>query len=362
MNTATQRDRVLSTEHSERSVHDAGAAVARAYTIQEPFGPTALALVTRPMSVPSPGQVIVRMRAVALNYRDVLIVNGAWKARQPRVPASDGVGEVVAVGLGVTRVAVGDRVAGTFYPRWIEGEATPEKLSMPLGGVAADGVLAEYVAFDAEGVVRVPTHLSDEEAATLPCAGVTAWHAVVRRAAVKPGDTVLVQGTGGVSLSALQFARLAGARVIVTSSSDEKLARARALGAAEGINYRETPDWDRRALELTDGRGVDHVIEVVGGEHLNRSVNAIRIGGTISIVGLLAGTRGGVDVFAIASKNARVHGIEVGSREMFEEMNRAVSVHSLRPVVDRVFALDEVGAALRYLESGAHFGKVGVRL
>ena len=200
----------------------------RACVVQEPFGVDALRVVERPMPAPASGQVVVRMRAVALNYRDVLIVNGAWKAREPRVPLSDGVGEVVAVGTGVTRVAVGDRVAGSFYRRWIDGEATPEKLSMPLGGVAADGVLAEYVAFDAEGVVRVPAHLSDVEAATLPCAGVTAWNAVVRRAAVKPGETVLVQGTGGVSLFALQFARLAGARVIVTSSSDEKVARPRA--------------------------------------------------------------------------------------------------------------------------------------
>ena len=337
-------------------------ATMQAWLVREPFGVDALAAVDRTVPKPGPGQVLVRVRAVALNYRDVLIVNGAWKAPEPRVPMSDGVGEVVAVGDGVGRVAVGDRVAGTFYPRWIEGEATPEKLRTPLGGVVADGVLAEYVAFDAEGVVRVPAHLTDEEAATLPCAALTAWHAIVRRSAVKPGDTVLVQGTGGVSLFALQFARLAGARVIVTSRSDEKLARARALGAADGINYRDVPDWDRRALELTDGRGVDHVIEVVGGDHLNRSVNAIRLGGTISIVGLLAGMRGAVDVFAIASKNARVHGIEVGSREMFEEMARAITAHVLRPVVDHVYPIDEVRAALRSLESGSHFGKVCVRL
>jgi NADPH:quinone reductase-like Zn-dependent oxidoreductase len=250
----------------------------------------------------------------------------------------------------------------TFYPHWVEGEATPEKLRTPLGGVVADGVLARHVLLDAEGVVHVPAHLSDEEAATLPCAALTAWHAVVRRAAVRPGDTVLVQGTGGVSLFALQFARLAGARVIVTSSSDEKLARARALGAWEGINYRATPDWAQRALELTEGRGVDHVIEVVGGEHLNRSLRALRLGGTISIVGLLAGTHGAVDVFGIASKNARVHGIEVGSREMFEEMAGAMTAHGLRPVVGRVFGIAEIGDALRYLQAGAHFGKVCVRL
>jgi NADPH:quinone reductase-like Zn-dependent oxidoreductase len=292
---------VIPHESFDRDAISNGATM-RAHVIQAPFGVDALVAVERPIPVPGPRDVVVRMRAIALNYRDVLIVSGAWKAREPRVPVSDGVGEVVAVGAEVTRVALGDRVAGTFYPHWHEGEATPEKLRTPLGGVAADGVLAEYVRFDEGGVVRVPAHLSDEEAATLPCAGLTAWHAIVRRAEVRPGDTVLVQGTGGVSLFALQFARLAGARVIVTSSSDDKLRRARELGAAETINYRETPDWDRRARELTDGRGVDHVVEVVGGEHLNRSVNAIRIGGTISIVGLLAGTHGAVDVFAIASK------------------------------------------------------------
>jgi NADPH:quinone reductase-like Zn-dependent oxidoreductase len=341
---------------------DPGRASMRAYVVQPPFGIDALTPVERPTPEPGPGQVLVRMRAASLNYRDLLIVRGAWKAPAPRVPLSDGVGAVVAVGAGVTRVAAGDRVAGSFYPHWIEGEATRETLRAPLGGVAADGVLAEYVLFDAEGVAHVPAHLSDEEAATLPCAGLTAWHAIARRARVRAGDTVLVQGTGGVSLFALQFARLAGARVIVTSSSDEKLRRARALGAAEGINYRETPDWDRRALELTDGRGVDHVIEVVGGEHLNRSLSAVRLGGTIGVVGLLAGTHGAVDVFGIASKNATLHGIEVGSREMFEEMGRAVAASALRPVVDRVFGVGEVHAALRYLESGAHFGKVCVRV
>jgi NADPH:quinone reductase-like Zn-dependent oxidoreductase len=211
-------------------------------------------------------------------------------------------------------------------------------------------------------VVHVPAHLSDEEAATLPCAAVTAWHALVPRGGVTAGDTVLVQGTGGVSLFALQFARLLGARVIVTSSSDEKLRRARALGAADGINYATSPDWDARALELTGGRGVDHVVEVVGADNVNRSLNAIRVGGTISIVGLLRGTSAPVETFRIASKNARVHGIEVASRAMFEEMNRAIAANGLRPVVDRVFDFGDAPAALRYLQAGAHFGKVCIRV
>jgi NADPH:quinone reductase-like Zn-dependent oxidoreductase len=333
-----------------------------AYVIEEPFGIDALRVVERPVPRPGRGQVQLRMRAVALNYRDLMIVNGRWRAPEPRVPVSDGVGEVVAVGEGVTRIATGDRVAGSFYPRWVEGEPTPEKVRAAPGGTAADGLLAECVVVDADGVVPVPEHLSDEEAATLPCAAVTAWHAVMVRGRVGPGDTVLVQGTGGVSLFATQFARIAGASVVATSSSDEKLACVGTMGAAHLVNYRSTPDWDGRVLELTDGRGVDHVVDVVGGENLNRSLNAVRVGGTISLVGLLAGTSAPVETFLMAEKNVRLHGILVGSRAMFEQMNAAIVEHRLRPVVDRVFALEEVGAALRRLESGAHFGKVCVRL
>jgi NADPH:quinone reductase-like Zn-dependent oxidoreductase len=257
---------------------------------------------------------------------------------------------------------VGDRVAGTFYARWHDGDPRPEQLQGAPGGTAADGLLAEYVVLDAEGVVHVPEHLSDEEAATLPCAGVTAWHAVRVRADVQQGDTVLVQGTGGVSLFALQFARLAGATVIATSSSDEKLARLRALGATHALNYRADPDWDARVLELTAGRGADHVIEVVGGANLNRSLNALRIGGSVSLVGMIAGMSGPVETFLVAEKYARVYGVLVGSRTMFERMNESIGTHGLRPVVDRVFALEEIRPALRYLESGAHFGKVCVRI
>jgi NADPH:quinone reductase-like Zn-dependent oxidoreductase len=337
-------------------------AAVKAYVVQEPFGIDALRVVERPTPRPGRGQVLVRMRAVALNYRDLMIVNGRWRAPVPRVPVSDGVGEVVAVGDGVVRVTRGDRVAGSFYPRWIDGDPTAEQLRGAPGGTAADGVLAEYVVLDAEAVVRVPAHLADEEAATLPCAGVTAWHAVVERGGVGAGDTVLVQGTGGVSLFALQFALMAGASVIALSGSDEKLARVRAMGATHGINYRRTPDWDERVLELTGGRGVDHVVDVVGGEGLDRSLNAARIGGTVSLVGMLAGTRAPVETFRVAEKNARLHGILVGSRAMFERMIEAMAEHRLRPVVDGVFDLVDVGAALRRLESGAHFGKVCVRL
>lgn len=335
----------------------------KAYIVQEPFGLDALTLVERPVPQPGPGQVLVRMLAVSLNYRDLLVLRGVWRPTGPRIPLSDGVGEVVAVGEGVTRVRVGDRVAGTFLPGWIDGELSPEKLQAPsLGGVGADGTLAELVVFGAEEVVRVPEHLTDEEAATLPLAGVTAWHAVIRRSGVKAGETVLVQGTGGVSLFALQFARMRGARVIATSSSNEKLRRARELGAEHGINYKESPAWDERALEITEGRGVDHVIEVVGAENLTRSLNAVRMSGSISVIGLLGGSNARIETFGFVEKNVRLHGIYIGSREMFEEMNQAIVEHALKPVVDRVFGFDEAGEALRYLEAGSHFGKVCIRM
>jgi NADPH:quinone reductase-like Zn-dependent oxidoreductase len=335
----------------------------RAYTVAEPFGIDALKLIGRPDPQPGPRQVLVRMRAISLNYRDLLVINGVWRPKEPRIPASDGVGEVIGVGAGVTRVQLGDRVAGIFYPGWIDGDVTPEKLQAPsLGGSGADGTLAELVVFDEEAVVKVPAHLSDEEAATLPLAGVTAWHAIVRRSGVKKGETVLVQGTGGVSLFAAQFALLLGAQVIVTSSSDEKLRRARELGAVGGINYKTSPAWDERALAMTEGRGVDHVIEVVGADNLTRSLNAVRMSGTISVIGLLGGTSAQIETFGFVEKNVRLHGILVGSREMFEEMNQAIAEQTLQPIVDSVFGFDEVPAALRYLETGSHFGKVCVRI
>lgn len=334
----------------------------KAYQVDEPFGLDALRRVELPVPEPGPGQVLVRIRAVSLNYRDLLVIRGVWRPTGPRIPASDGVGEVVAVGDGVTRVAVGDRVAGIFLPGWIDGDLSPEKLARPsLGGSGADGVLAEYVVLDAESVVHVPAHLSDVEAATLPLAAVTAWHALAR-AGVKPGDTVLVQGTGGVSLFALQFATVLGATAIVTSGSADKLRRAAEMGAAHGIDYRRTPAWDAEVLALTAGRGVDHVVEVVGGENLDRSLNAVRMSGSIAFVGLLGGTRASVETFAFVEKNVRLHGIFTGSREMFEEMNGVVARHRLHPVVDRVFGFDEVPAALRHLEAGSHFGKVCVQL
>lgn len=325
------------------------------------FDIDALTLAERPEPQPGAGQVLVRMRAWSLNYRDLLVVKGLYnpKLKLPFVPLSDGAGEVAAVGPGVRRVKVGDRVAGCFMQQWSAGEVTDAKAKSALGG-ALEGVLAEYVLLSEDGVVTVPAHLSDEEAATLPCAAVTAWHALVVEGQIKAGDTVLVQGTGGVSLFALQFARMHGARVIATSSHADKLARVRQLGASDAINYKETPEWGDKVRELSGG-GVDHVVEVGGAGTLNQSLRAVRTNGRIALIGVLAAT-GSFNPVPILMKNVRVQGIFVGSRAMFEAMNRAIALHQLRPVVDRVFPLAEVRQAFRLMESAAHFGKICVQL
>jgi NADPH:quinone reductase-like Zn-dependent oxidoreductase len=326
------------------------------------FGIDSLNVVERPEPKAGHGQVLLKMRAWSLNYRDLLVVKGLYnpKLKLPLVPLSDGVGEVAAIGEGVTRVKVGDRVAGCFLQGWLAGELTDAAFKTGLGG-GPQGILAERVVLSEEGVIHVPPHLSDEEAATLPCAALTAWHALVVEGAVKAGDTVLVQGTGGVSIFALQFAKLLGARVIATSSSNDKLARVRQLGASDGINYKETPDWEDRVRALTDGIGVDHIVEVGGAGTFNKSLKAVRIAGRIYLIGVLAAPAN-VNIMPILMKNVRVQGIFVGSRAMFESMNRAIALHQLRPVVDRVFAFGEIRAALKHLESGAHFGKVCLRL
>jgi NADPH:quinone reductase-like Zn-dependent oxidoreductase len=324
------------------------------------FAIDSLSVGQRPEPRPGPGQVLVRVRACSLNYRDLLIIKGLYnrKLPLPLVPLSDGAGEVAAVGDGVTRVRVGDRVAGCFMPEWIDGEPTEAKAKSALGG-GGTGMLAEFVVLPAEGVVRVPDHLSDEEAAALPCAAVTAWHALVTEGGVKAGDVVLTQGTGGVSVFALQFAKLLGARAIATSSSDAKLERVRQLGASDGINYKTTPEWGGKARELT-GAGVDHVVEVGGAGTMPESMRAVRMGGRISLIGVLSGA-GQFNPTPVLMKNLRVQGIFVGSREMFEAMNRAIALHKLRPVIDRTFPMSDIRPALRHLESGSHFGKVVIR-
>jgi NADPH:quinone reductase-like Zn-dependent oxidoreductase len=336
----------------------------RAYRIHRADGPDALTREDLPEPEPEaePGRVVVRVRAASLNYRDLMVIQGGYGRNQPLplVPLSDGAGEVAAVGSGVTRFRPGDRVAGCFFSDWSEGPLNEAAAKSALGG-AVDGVLAEQVALPEGGLVRVPDHLTDEEAACLPCAALTAWHALMEGGGLKAGQTVLVQGTGGVSLFALQFARMAGARVIATSSSDAKLARARELGASDGINYRTTPDWDVAARNLTEGLGVDLVVEVGGAGTLPRSIKAVRLGGQIALIGVLTGG-GEFDPRPLLMRNIRLQGIYVGSRAMFEAMNRAIALHRLRPVVDRVFPFDQAAQAYKHLQGGSHFGKVVIRI
>jgi NADPH:quinone reductase-like Zn-dependent oxidoreductase len=333
----------------------------KTYEIRDAFGVDALALSDRPDPKPGPGQVVVKTRAVSLNFRDLLVVKGDYsrKLPLPMSPCSDCAGEVAATGDGVTRVKAGDRVAGIFMQTWLEGEVTESKARSALGG-AIGGVLGESVVLHQDGLVHIPAHLSFEEGATLPCAGVTAWHALITEGALKPGDTVVTLGSGGVSLFAIQFAKLAGARVIATSSSDEKLSRLCALGASSGINYKTTPDWDKRVRELT-GVGADHIVEVGGATTLPKSLKCVRMGGTISLIGNVGGN-GDVNPLPLLMKNVRMQGIFVGSREMFEAMNRAIAASELRPVIDRVFPFDQARDAMHYMESGAHFGKICIKV
>lgn len=330
--------------------------------IRDKVGVEHLAIAERPEPVAGPGQVVLKMRAFSLNWRDLLVVNGVdqWKPSLPRIPLSDGVGIVTEAGKGVSRVKVGNRVAPIFYPKWLEGRASSGKMGSPLGGARADGVLAEYTVFDETCVVHVPEHLTDDEAATLPCAAVTAWNALVPRGQISPGDTVVLLGTGGVSLFALQFAKILGARVIVTSSSDQKLTRVKQMGAADTVNYKTTPDWTKAVMELTGGAGADYVVDTAG--DLKQALAAVKVGGGVAFVGLLSGMKGEVDLVAFMGKSARVEAIDVGSREMFEAMNKAIQFHRLRPVVDRVFEFSEAAAALKYLKEGRHFGKVCLRI
>lgn len=284
-----------------------------------------LVQVDRPDPQPGPGQIVIRVRAVSLNYRDLLVVNGTYgKISLPLIPTSDGVGEVTAVGEGVTRWKSGDRVAATFFPDWIGGELAPERTRAARGAGSTNGMLAQYVVLSESAAVRVPEHLTFEEAATLPCAALTAWNALVEQGHVKSGQTVVLLGTGGVSLFGLQFARMHGARTIITSSSDDKLNRARNLGADETINYRTTPNWEERVLELT-GRGADHVLEVGGAGTFAKSLKATRPGGHVALIGVLAGVATELKVTDILMKSLRVQGIFVGNRDMFEAMNRAIA-------------------------------------
>jgi NADPH:quinone reductase-like Zn-dependent oxidoreductase len=333
----------------------------KVWEIQDAYGIENLRLAERPEPAPGPGQIVVAMKSASLNYRDLLTVIGyAGGFPLPFIPFSDGAGEVAAVGAGVTRVAVGDKVCPLFFQSWLAGPVAAQSINRPLGG-PLDGVLQQKMLLDADGVSKFPAHLGFEEAATLPCAGLTAWRAIAIEAPVGPGDTVLVQGTGGVSIFALQFAKARGATVIATSSSDEKLERVKALGADFTINYKKTEDWGRVAREMTGGRGVDVVVEVGGENTLNQSFDAARIGGSIVVIGVLGGFSSPVMIPVVFSKNLHIHGISVGSREQFDGMASNISKWKLKPVVDRTFAFADVPQALRLMQAGGHFGKIAIR-
>jgi len=317
----------------------------------------------RPDPQPGPHEILVRVRAASLNFRDQMILTGRYfggPVNRDVIPLSDGAGEVVSVGPGVSRFKPGDRVAGTFFQVWIDG--LPSGL-LPSLGAPLDGMLAEHVVLHEDGAVAISKSLSFEEAATLPCAGVTAWNALmVSGASVKPGDTVLCLGTGGVSIFAVQFAKAAGARVFITSSSDDKIKRARELGASEGINYKRYPEWEKQVLEMTNGRGVDHVVEVGGVGTLARSFQTVGYGGKVALIGVLAGPTGDANPLGLMFKRASLHGIFVGSRRMFEEMNEAIEFNQIKPVVDKVFPFEKAVEAWRCFASGDFVGKVVIRV
>jgi NADPH:quinone reductase-like Zn-dependent oxidoreductase len=327
------------------------------------FGLDHLQRAKRPAPEPGADEVMIRLRAVSLNYRDLLVVQGKYNPRMtlPRVPLSDGSGEVVSVGAEVTRWKPGDRVVVPFFPGWLDGELSPAKAASALGG-DVDGLLREFATVRADALLPIPPHLGFEQAATLPCAAVTAWNGLFVSGRLQPGHALLLQGTGGVSLFGLQFGKLAGATIILISSSDAKLKRARAMGAHHTINYRAEPEWGKRVLEITEGRGVDLTLEVGGAGTLSQTLRATGYAGHISLIGILSGIKGEIQIGHILHKALTVRGIYVGSRAMFEAMNDAITQHQLEPVIDRVFSFDESPDAIRQLELGQHFGKIVIRI
>jgi NADPH:quinone reductase-like Zn-dependent oxidoreductase len=332
----------------------------RVYQVEDDWSVDNLKLADRPEPNAGPGEVRIKMLASALNYRDLLVPQRGYGSRMkplPLIMLSDGVGCVDQVGEGVDSLRLGDRVCPLFFQSWLSGEPDNARLGMSLG-CEMDGTMAQYMVLPANGVALVPAHLDHNEVATLPTAGVTAWRAIVTEGRVKPGDTVLIQGTGGVSLFALQFAKMLGARVICTSSSDEKLLRARTLGADETINYLSTPEWGKTARTIADGIGVDHVVEVGGQRTLPQSLRAVRPGGTISMIGVLAGSQLDISLGLIVTRHIRLQGITVGSGDDFRTMVRAISQQGMRPVVDRVYGFEQLHQALQHLASGKHFGKI----
>jgi NADPH:quinone reductase-like Zn-dependent oxidoreductase len=340
----------------------ADATTMRRYELKRIETGYALALATTPRPAPAKDQVLVRIRAVSLNHRDLYALQRIGGADSSgRIPVSDGAGEVVAIGADVKQFKIGDRVAGTFFEQWTDGKPTPAA-SMSARGGQAPGVLSEYVAAHENSWVKFPAHLSFEEASTLPCAGVTAWNALFTMGHMQPGDIVLLEGTGGVSIFGLQFAAAGGGKPIITSSSDTKLERARSMGAIGTVNYRTNVDWEREVRTLSGGRGVDHVLEVGGKDTLPRALKALALGGQVNLIGGLTGFNGQIDVGAVSGVQGTVRGIYVGSRADFTAMNAFIAKHALKPVIDKTFAFEQAKAAFEYLESGSHFGKVVVTL
>lgn len=333
----------------------------RALEITAPWGFDRIAVVEREDPKPGPGEVLVRMKAVSLNYRDFLMVNGMYSrgsaTAQAITPFSDGCGVVEAVGEGVTRVAVGDRVSTLFFQGWNSGRPTVEKLTTSLGS-PIPGAGRELAVFSQEGVSKVPDFLTDHQVATLACAALTAWRGLFVDARLEPGDTVVLQGTGGVSIFGLQFAKAAGYRTVITSSSDEKLARAKALGADHLVNYRTTPDWSKPVRAATGGVGADFIMEVGGAGTIQQSLKAVRIGGHIAIIGVVSGAGEGLNPAQLIGNSAKLQGLSVGSREMFEAMCRAIELHKISPVVDKVYPWTEARAAFEAMQGGEHFGKI----
>ncbi len=335
----------------------------KAYEINE-FGIDQLKLIEKDVPEPADDEVLVRIKAASLNYRDVMVVTGTYNPRMkfPAVPLSDGAGEITALGKNVTKWKVGDRVMPIFAQRWYDGVTDEDKRRSSLGGGAEwDGVLREYATFNEQSVLRIPDHLSYNEAATLPCAAVTAWNALAVSGNIKAGDTVLTLGTGGVSIFAIQIAKAFGARVIATSSSDEKIAKLKSMGVDETINYNTRDDWDRAVIEMTEKKGVDHVVEVGGAGTLGKSINSVRLGGHIAMIGALTGA-GNFNPVSVFMKAVRLQGIFVGSRSIFEDLLKAISVNQIKPLVDRVFEFNEARDALKYMESGSHFGKIVISI
>ncbi|MEO8041544.1 MAG: NAD(P)-dependent alcohol dehydrogenase [Acidobacteriota bacterium] len=335
----------------------------KTYEVQQ-FGIENLSIVERENPKPKASEVLVNFRAASLNYRDLMVVTGTYNPRMklPAVPLSDGAGEVASVGEGVTKWKVGDRVMPIFAQSWIDGDTSEEKRRTSLGaGAQWDGVLRESGIFDEEGLVRIPEHLSFEEAATLPCAAVTAWNALAVSGKLKAGDTVLTLGTGGVSIFALQFAKLFGARVISTTGNEAKVDRLKELGSSDVINYRTREDWDAAVLELTGKKGVDHVVEVGGSGTLGKSLKAVRLGGHVAMIGALTGP-GDFNPTSVFMKAVRLQGIFTGSRTTFEDMLKAFEVAKLKPVIDQVFEFNDARDAMTYMQTGAHFGKVVIRI